>query len=373
MGTTMEAGPEREKPLLQPSRGRSMAAAFMDWLLAFIVRVRARRLAERKGTTARSGPGCSPAGLCEPLEQVCGARNADELYLEACRLVVDKLAVTTACVARVTEDGEWLTVVCYHGRPPGLPERIRKPGTGGETTSERPRFDRGERAGEVWVDSASLPVAGSWREAVAGSGFRSGGAFPLGMPEKVWGWLLALDTGPQSLTKADLAVWQGVGRAVSCALDKLTAQRERETLEGKLRQQQRRFDNLAGAIPGVIYQFRVQEDGSASMVYVGPGAAAFGLSLDPKHPDWQLGRFVHPEDRDRFLATVARSIMKRADFHFEGRANLPDGSLRWFRASGVVSTSGEELVYDGVLTDITAEKEVAALRQTAAKQARHTG
>src|SRR6266851_3443817 len=76
-------------------------------------------------------------------------------------------------------------------------------------------------------------------------------------------------------------------------------------------------------------------------------------------PRWEerLQR-VHPEDRDKWQATIARAIREKSDYNLEFRIVLPDGTLKWVHTVGhpVSSPSAELVQFVGSSMDVTDRK-----------------
>ena len=88
----------------------------------------------------------------------------------------------------------------------------------------------------------------------------------------------------------------------------------------------------------------------------------------PETPTLEADRFlaaIHPEDRPALDAALSRALAERADFRADHRIRLPDGSLRWRRSHGraVYGPDGAALALHGVVLDIDAEKQAAAILQ----------
>src|SRR5271163_4096109 len=67
---------------------------------------------------------------------------------------------------------------------------------------------------------------------------------------------------------------------------------------------------------------------------------------------------VHADDRDRVRQTLDRACDTRANFDFEHRLLMADGSFKHLHVSArVLTTSSEELEYVGAVTDITGAKQ----------------
>ena len=89
---------------------------------------------------------------------------------------------------------------------------------------------------------------------------------------------------------------------------------------------------------------------------------------------------IHPDDRDRVQQTLDRASEERADFDFEHRLMMPDGSVKYVHVLGrALKTSAETLEFAGAVTDVTAAKRAEAeLRDREAvllegEQLTHTG
>ena len=146
---------------------------------------------------------------------------------------------------------------------------------------------------------------------------------------------------------------------------------EREGTEKALRQSERQFRDLVDNIPGLVYQLCIGQDGSPYFSYISPRAEEFfGLSTDPNHPDWELGARVHPEDHDRFMRSITQAIENRSDWQFEGRMYGKGNEIIWFQGVSRVVRDQEELVFNGILLDITARKQAETEKERLSHQLR---
>jgi len=131
---------------------------------------------------------------------------------------------------------------------------------------------------------------------------------------------------------------------------------DRKRAEKELRESERKFAGIATNIPGVVFEFRVRKDGTSYFSYVSPRATdLFGLPSDPSSPEWNadLGARVHPDDRQRFFKSIADAVASRSEWNFEGRISMPAGGPKWFQGISYPTQIGDELVFDGVLLDVS--------------------
>jgi PAS domain S-box-containing protein len=81
-------------------------------------------------------------------------------------------------------------------------------------------------------------------------------------------------------------------------------------------------------------------------------------------------RTIHPDDRERVMAEVARSIQDGSDFSTEYRIVTPGGEVRWIASRGVVTRNaeGRAIRTTGTVRDVTvrrtAQEELQSLNAT---------
>ena len=101
----------------------------------------------------------------------------------------------------------------------------------------------------------------------------------------------------------------------------------------------------------------------------------FGLSPDSSaevtgQQGWSL---VHPEDLDGMKAAMDRTVRENTDFRYEYRVCTPSGETRWVQSLGKPHTdgTGEVAHVEGVLIDITPQRETTERLAAAYQRERH--
>ncbi|MBL7466153.1 PAS domain-containing protein, partial [Escherichia coli] len=81
---------------------------------------------------------------------------------------------------------------------------------------------------------------------------------------------------------------------------------------------------------------------------------------------------VHPDDRARLEASIARTLDERMPFSAEYRLIQPDGTARWVSAQGraTFDEDGRPLRFPGVAFDITERKLAEEAARDAAEELR---
>jgi PAS domain S-box-containing protein len=141
--------------------------------------------------------------------------------------------------------------------------------------------------------------------------------------------------------------------------------RERRTLiekkqaEENLVQAEAKYRFLVEQIPAITYTTALDVPGT--LLYISPQIRQLGFSPEEWLADPEgLLKQIHPEDRTLVRAEIARGHESGEPLRYEYRLLTRAGKVRWFlnKASLVRHESGEPLFLQGVLVDITEEKEV---------------
>lgn len=137
----------------------------------------------------------------------------------------------------------------------------------------------------------------------------------------------------------------------------------------QLQSSEARFQKLADNVPGLIYQIRIQSDGSASIPYVSSGCQTLYEvpAEDLMTGKYSLRDFEHPEDQAAVFQAVVESAQNLTPFRQEWRIITPNGNLKWVKAASQPERWEDgEIVWDGILIDISDRKqaEMAVLQKS---------
>jgi PAS domain S-box-containing protein len=145
---------------------------------------------------------------------------------------------------------------------------------------------------------------------------------------------------------------------------------ERGRVEGELREAARSREVALRAMAESESRFETMADRAPVMVWM-TGADGLGewfnrpwLSFTARSLEEELGsgwrRGVHPDDRERCLATYEAAFSQREPFEMEYRLRRGDGEYRWLVERGVArfASDGSFLGYVGSCLDITDRREV---------------
>ena len=135
---------------------------------------------------------------------------------------------------------------------------------------------------------------------------------------------------------------------------------ERHQAEAALRQSEARFHHMAANIPGgMIFQFLLRPDSSVALPYISPSCREL-YGLEPEEIQGNPALImdtVHPDDRAAFQESIAVSAQTLLPWRWEGREIL-NGTVKWFEgASRPERQANGDILWDGLLMDITAHKQ----------------
>jgi PAS domain S-box-containing protein len=145
----------------------------------------------------------------------------------------------------------------------------------------------------------------------------------------------------------------------------------RKRTEKSLRESQARFQKLAVNIPGVIYQFIKQPEGSFKFEYISYACREiYELESEEifKNPHLCFDQ-NHPDDRQYLEEQIAASARSLEPFALEWRIVTPSGKLKWLQSnSRPEMRENGDIVWYGVLFDISDRKQ-AEIEMATAKAA----
>ena len=121
-----------------------------------------------------------------------------------------------------------------------------------------------------------------------------------------------------------------------------------------LAESEKRYREMAEQVPGVLYRWRKNLDGTFTSLYASPKMRElFGVTPGETV---SLLPLIHPDDRARYLASVAAATAEDSikPWHFEGRLVIPGRPLIWWRGNAALSyRDAQGTVYSGFVEDIT--------------------
>ncbi|AFY45165.1 PAS domain S-box protein [Nostoc sp. PCC 7107] len=146
--------------------------------------------------------------------------------------------------------------------------------------------------------------------------------------------------------------------SVEIALKQLNQQLEECT--AALRQSEARFQKLADNVPGMLYEFRLDPDGTMSFPFVSSGCReVLGLEPEKVEEDATVGfANVHPDDLSGLQAAIMQSAQTLQRFEYEWRVGNTSGKQGWVRGVSRPELQADgAIIWYGYLADISKRKQ----------------
>ncbi len=147
------------------------------------------------------------------------------------------------------------------------------------------------------------------------------------------------------------------------AIRDITQRKKTETIlhqtEQKLIQSlERRLQDLAENIPGIIFQWYQRKNGESGLYYVSPRCEElYGINQAAFQRDWRIFP-VHPEDKLAFETSLQQAVTLIQEWEYEGRLQLEHNEIKWFRGIARPTENQQEIIFNGILLDITVQKQI---------------
>jgi diguanylate cyclase (GGDEF)-like protein/PAS domain S-box-containing protein len=135
------------------------------------------------------------------------------------------------------------------------------------------------------------------------------------------------------------------------------------TMSEQLQQTVDLITNLTNEVPGLVFQYRRLQDGTAFFSYVSAGIQdIYELSPEELADDANVvDRIIHPDDRAAYHASLNVSAACLTPWHLEYRVQLPAQGLRWRQGDARPQRLEDgSTLWHGFITDVTARKRIEA-------------
>jgi len=153
-----------------------------------------------------------------------------------------------------------------------------------------------------------------------------------------------------------------------CLVGFFTETTENRKAEEALLESKELLTEMTTQVPGVVYQFYARPSGEMGFYYVSDRSEPV-LGLKPVLEGY-LERFVAlviPEHRESFIKSIEKSVKESSEWKYDGILQKPTGEKIWFSGNSNPSPRENEMVFNGIVQDISGRKNVEAEREIALK------
>lgn len=136
---------------------------------------------------------------------------------------------------------------------------------------------------------------------------------------------------------------------------------KRKQMEQALRKNEERMKNITNNVPGVVFQYKFNPDGSDQLQYVSDGAEKiWGVSPEEaKNNNVDIWKRIHRSDIDGVKNSIQKSAETLSRWDEEWQYVKPDGTLHWQHGIGIPRKEEDgSIIWDSVIFDITEKKQL---------------
>ncbi|BAY82084.1 two-component sensor histidine kinase [Calothrix parasitica NIES-267] len=209
-------------------------------------------------------------------------------------------------------------------------------------------------------------------------GSRSIFVIPIQVKGKWWGFIGFEDyTSLRQWSEAETSILQAFSLNLSgaiatyeseCELKKLNRDLERRVEEKALSlfQSEARLERLAANVPGMLYQYKLFDNGNVRFSYVSDGCHdLFGVKPEQirRNPDI-INQMIHPSDVVGFNQSIANCIKTLDNWEYEWKIITASKQVKWLQGFSRLEKQPDGSIFcDGCIIDITERKLVEAISQ----------
>ena len=131
-----------------------------------------------------------------------------------------------------------------------------------------------------------------------------------------------------------------------------------------------KLHDLSDAVPAVLCQFRYEDENNIQFDFLSKRSGeVFGFDAEQALQDW-LSIGIHPDDIEPFKSEIKKAQNGSGDWFFEGRILTPKNKTLWWRGAGNSELRNGEIVFSGIMLDITQLRETQKRLEEEAQRSR---
>ena len=142
---------------------------------------------------------------------------------------------------------------------------------------------------------------------------------------------------------------------------------ERKRAEENLEKSRTLLSEMTSQIPGVVYQFYARPNGEKGFHFISDKSEQImGLKPDLEGYFERFTALIIPEHREGFIRSIEKSVNEVSEWKYEGMLQKPAGEKIWFSGHSTPLPRGNEMVFNGIVLDITDRRRMEdAVRESA--------
>ncbi|WKN44483.1 PAS domain-containing protein [Tunicatimonas pelagia] len=182
---------------------------------------------------------------------------------------------------------------------------------------------------------------------------------PLQTPKgNILGTLCVLDNKPNEISESQK---KALSLLAKRAIDFMDTRKVMAEQSKHIRLGITQLKNLTDQVPGIVYQFRMTDQGAMSFDFLSRGVSNFYPDLEPEDVKQNVQLvfdLIHPEDLPGVMQKIKESFQHLTPFYAEYRVLAQNGAIRWLVSKSTPEKLEEgAVVWYGIFQDVTKRKE----------------
>jgi PAS domain S-box-containing protein len=278
------------------------------------------------------------------------------LFNEACAILVRDGKYLMAWVGVLDQSGKVVHPIAWSGVEGGIPKETM---IASESKSkDLDLIEEALRTGLACVCNDLLKDTKyrAWRSEASKRGYRSAGAFPIRVSDKVVGVVNVFAGSPNGFSSEEIRTLSALAGDIGFALWTIEARAKEKSTYEAIKDREFWLSESQRVARIGSYVFDVKSGTYTSSPTLDE---IFGIDPGFKHDLDTFMNIVHPEDRQQFTKYLEEVLSEKKPFTFEHRIVRPsDKAERWMWSKGelMLDTAGEPTCMFGTIQDITDRK-----------------
>ncbi len=283
--------------------------------------------------------------------------DPESIFAEACHIPLSSGNFSLAWIGRVDRVNNTIRVAATAGDPAHLQYLQQMHITLDDTATGRGPTGMAARFGKpFWCsDIAADRLMAPWREGALAHGFRSSAAFPLKVAGEVVAVWTLYSPIPNYFSLQIHSLYNEIAGDISFSLQTIRTAKEHEQLTAEIRKSHAKYATLVEQLPVVVYIFCRTAVGDLHLEFISESVyTVFPVTReDMKATGMDFFQFIHPDEKQTFLAAFSESIARVSPMDWRGRI-LSNGELRYVRLHSIPQKyDNGEIRWHGIAEDET--------------------
>ncbi|MBN1572768.1 MAG: PAS domain S-box protein [Deltaproteobacteria bacterium] len=287
-------------------------------------------------------------------------KDKDVLLKKVCEILVEVSGYFFVWIGFINEEHKKVVPIAKWGFDNGYLDNITITWDGDVTAKGPTGTAIKTKKTCVFNDLMNNPDYDPWKEEAEKRGYKSAVSVPFVYQDTLYGTLNVYADTINYFCGDEIALLEEAAQDIAYALSYIDKEEIRRQAEIDLRESQRKLSTLISNLPGIAY--RCKTDEYWTMEFISEGCyeiTGYGPEDFIDNKNVSFGKTLnHPDDQQYIRDEIENALKEKRPYEITYRIISADGREKWLweRGVGVPSGESDEIVLEGFINDITAQK-----------------